>query len=255
MPSFFSDLALRLRLIERGRRYKYRTERNCTKFLFDHLKEGQTAIDIGAHKAAFTYWMMKTVGRSGRVVAVEPITTLAAYLRDVARIYRQYRIDVIEAALSDAAGERDLYIPHGGYWGTSGFTPRGNSETFDVERVKTIPLDALCQQIDCRPVHFIKCDVEGHELEVFESGEKVLREDRPVLLFECEDWRNDGGQTERVLPYLLDLGYDGYFFQGEKVRPLAEFRVEEHQQMDEDKESWRPTEENWCPNFGFLPKR
>ena len=78
-------------------------------------------------------------------------------------------------------------------------------------------------------MHFIKCDVEGHELEVLQGGQRVLREDRPVLLVECVDSRPEVGQTDRVFPYLEALGYRGYFFPNGRTESLTRFRVEHHQ--------------------------
>ena len=40
--------------------------------MLNHLKLGDTAIDIGAHKGAYTYWMSKYVGNEGRVFSFEP---------------------------------------------------------------------------------------------------------------------------------------------------------------------------------------
>ena len=56
---------------------------------------------------------------------------------------------------------------------------------------------------------FIKCDVEGHELEVFRGAEALLARDKPTLLFECHDDEADRGD---LFEYLIGLGYDGYFF-------------------------------------------
>ena len=78
-------------------------------------------------------------------------------------------------------------------------------------------------------MHFIKCDVEGHELEVLQGGQRLLREDRPVLLVECVDSRPEVGQTDRVFPYLEALGYRGYFFPNGRTESLTRFRVERHQ--------------------------
>ena len=45
-----------------------------------------------------------------------------------------------------------------------------------------------------QPVSLIKCDVEGHEGEVFRGAEQLLRQDRPILLFECEQRHNGSRQ-------------------------------------------------------------
>jgi hypothetical protein len=50
---------------------------------------------------------------------------------------------------------------------------------------------------------FIKCDVEGAEVEVFRGAEKLLKERRPLIL--CEMHGEENRQT--LLKLFVDLGY------------------------------------------------
>ena len=45
------------------------------------LSEGDRAVDVGANKGSYTFWMRRAVGAGGRVHAFEPQPELAAYLR------------------------------------------------------------------------------------------------------------------------------------------------------------------------------
>ena len=55
-------------------------------------------------------------------------------------------------------------------------------------RGKTVPLD---RYISSHPSpDFLKCDVEGAEVEVFEGADRLLREKRPVLLVEMHSSEN-----------------------------------------------------------------
>ena len=60
-----------------------------------------------------------------------------------------------------------------------------------------------------KPISFIKCDVEGHEADVFYGAKKTLIEYMPDLLFECHRSEAEKGD---LFNYLVDLGYTGYFF-------------------------------------------
>jgi len=55
-----------------------------------------------------------------------------------------------------------------------------------------------------RPIRFIKCDVQDHELRVLQGGERVLQEDRPTLLLECMPNR-----WEALSRYLDSIDYLG----------------------------------------------
>ena len=105
----------RVHFAHRGMRYRFRVETAEVRFLRKHLKSAQTAIDVGAHKGAFTYWMTRQVGRQGRVVAFEPIPRLADYLRHVKRALHASNLEVEQAALADCEGRRTLYLPVDNY--------------------------------------------------------------------------------------------------------------------------------------------
>lgn len=58
---------------------------------------------------------------------------------------------------------------------------------------ETPPLPVRVQTMDevraemGRPIDFVKCDVEGFELDVFQGSRRVLAQDRPVVLCELEE--------------------------------------------------------------------
>jgi len=60
-----------LRWVFRAWRYRLKVEKQEINFMLSHLKPGQTAIDIGAHKGAYTYWMSKYVGKDGKFLSKE----------------------------------------------------------------------------------------------------------------------------------------------------------------------------------------
>jgi len=227
-------------VVHRAWRFRLKAEPGGVRFLRSNLAAGQTCLDIGAHKGAYSWWMARIVGRSGRVFAFEPQAVLADYLGDMRESFGLEQLTVVPKALSSADGERELFIPDGHRGGATLDPKAGEGE---VTHVPTVGLDDFLDRAGARPVHFLKCDVEGHELEVFRSGERMLREDRPALLFECQDYRGGGGQTMRVCRYLEDLGYDGVFFErGGRSRSVQEFNPELHQASHETV---------FLDNFGF----
>ena len=134
-----------------------------------------------------------------------------------------------------------LHVPSAGYLGTATVVPQDAGHTPVPVTVTT--LDALCVEPAVRPVGFIKCDVEGHELEVLRGADQVLREDRPALLVESVDDRPAAGQTARVFDHLRGLGYTGCFFVDGRPRSIDGFRADRDQAAPETA---------WRVNFGFL---
>ncbi len=223
-------LGEQLRFLYRAWRYRWQVEPTEISFVRQHLSAGQTCLDIGGHKGAFTYWMRRSVGPTGRVVVFEPQPELASYLGAVKQTFGFQNVDVVHAALSSSAGECQLYRP------ASAPTP---SATLDPNAglgcsvtVPMLTLDEYLRDTSVRPIALIKCDVEGHELDVFQGGESMLLADRPVLLFECEQRHHGSRPINDVFDYLISLGFVGHFLEQRQLRPLtslpAERRVHGH---------------------------
>lgn len=105
------NIAERFRYVYRAWRYRWSVERREITFLLDQLRPGQTAIDIGAHKGAFTYWMQRAVGPTGKVFAFEPQPELAYYLQRAKETFGLAHVAVVNAALSSSSGMMPLYRP------------------------------------------------------------------------------------------------------------------------------------------------
>jgi len=93
-------------------------------------------------------------------------------------------------------------------------------------------------------VDFIKCDVEGHELEAFQGAAAILAEDRPKLLFECEQRHLQSHSMREVFDFLAGLGYRGWFFRRDRLLPLERFVPESNV---------APGAPGYVYNFVFLP--
>lgn len=172
--------------------------------------------------------MRHEVGSTGRVYAFEPQPELAAFVRRVAHSFGWTNVHVEQAGLSSQPGERTLHVP--------GDKPSQRGSLV-VERsgarrlaVRVDTLDHFLEAQETRErVALIKCDVEGHELELFQGAERVLRNDRPSLLFECEARFHPTGEVRHVFEYLEGLGYRGSFFWKGRLHPVRDFDLAVHQ--------------------------
>ena len=234
------------RAIYRAWRYRWRIERLEIDFLCHCIRPGHTVVDVGAHKGAFTYWMQRTVGASGHVFSFEPQPELANYLDRMRDALDLQRVTVVNTALSSATGRMKLVRPDGMPCPGASLT-RSRQEDKQFIFVSVDTLDNYFSDHCQRPVNFIKCDVEGHEYDVFRGGQKILMDDRPVLLFECERRHQEHGCIDHVFIFLEKLGYQGYFFSksSSAIRPLSELN-ENHLANSESG--------NYVRNFAFLPK-
>lgn len=177
------------------------------------------AVDIGANFGPYCYYLSR-LGKE--VEAFEPLPDIARTLG----AYRSPLIRVHNVALSSAPGTLQLYTPiFDGvpYPACSTFTPvEGPHETCPVS-VRT--LDSYTFADVC----LVKIDVEGHELEVLKGAVETLRREQPLLLVEIEQ-RHLGFPMTEVFAFIQALGYAGWFLADGRLRPLAEFSYESHQQ-------------------------
>ena len=196
------------------------------------LGPGDVAVDAGAYKGGYTYWMRQEVGDSGRIFAFEPQPELAAFVRRMVGAFGWSNVHVEEAALSAESGERTLHAP--GPRPTQDASLVGALSAQGTRRytVSAQGLDAFLEASGFEGrVGLIKCDVEGHELDVFRGAEHVLRNDRPLLLFECEARHDPARPVSAVFRYLEALGYEGSFFWKGALVDVRQFDVEMHQKL------------------------
>ena len=192
------------------------------------LRTGDVVVDAGAYKGGYTYWMRRSVGQAGLVIAFEPQPELAAFLARSVDAFGWGNVLVHGVGLSSTPGERTMHVP--------GHKPSARGSLV-VERqgarTYTVPVEALDDVLEAlplgRPLALIKCDVEGNELDFFRGARRTLTTDRPKLLFEHEARFCPPGGAGRVFADLEALGYRGSFFWKDELLPISEFEFDTHQ--------------------------
>jgi FkbM family methyltransferase len=234
------------RLRYRANRYKNRHDKGGILFLISSIGEGQTVMDIGAHKAGYTYWMIRQLGRTGMVYAFEPQSHLYDYIARIKAISRWDNVKVENIALSDETTTATLRIPHSkpGKKSSPGATiiEGGREFTGLTQTVGTDSLDSYCSRNGIAP-DFLKIDVEGNELKIFRGGINTLKTSKPKILVEIESRHAGKERAMEAFDFLKSLGYSGHFIKGSERIPLASFSFESHQNLRDMK--------NYCNNFTF----
>lgn len=224
-----------VRLVHRALRYRFSHDPCEIREMLRRVPRGGAAIDVGAHKGAYSWWLARRVGPGGRVVAVEPQEELAARLER--RFAGTPQFGLFRGALSDRVGRAELVVPEMGP--SHGATLRGieRGDAGRVETVTTTTIDALADERGLDRVDFIKCDAEGHEHAIFRGGAGVLERDRPGVLVECDrDFVKCAADPVGDLWRMFEaLGYAGWVIFKDRLVPIGEFRYEIHQSPDRKK--------------------
>lgn len=218
---------MRSRMLWRAWRARLRDDRKELAAIRAALRTDGIAIDVGANRGAYLYWLARWAP-AGRVVAFEPQDELAEYLRAAAQAFGWPNVTIESVGVGDHRGRRELYVPGGGATPGASFSTRV-AERGSCERVvkEVVRLDDYFEPGTA--IDVIKVDVEGLELEVFRGAERILEESSPLLVFESENRHLESGNVADVLRFLTERGYDGHFIHRGRLVPIDRFDAAVHQ--------------------------
>lgn len=150
------------------------------------LSPGDIAIDGGANRGMHSIPMAKIVGESGLVIGFEAIPKLAGELST--RLFENGIKNVLikSLALGDKTGFVDFhYVTNNDYY--SGIKEQqGIPEGAKESAIKiSVPLSTLDIEVQSeKKVRFMKLDLEGGEYHALIGAQRIMSEDRPLIVFE-----------------------------------------------------------------------
>lgn len=201
------SLYQKLHMVHRCWRLRFKSEVPSIQYVRTAIPQGSTVLDIGANKGVFSIYMSRATGSSGTLIAFEAQPELGDHLRAVKQSFKLDNMTLVNKGLSSTNAVLTMRRTEAGS-GMASFHSDVAGGLDEIE-IPVIKLDDYLAQHPVDSVSFIKCDVEGHELDVFQGAEQLLARDHPTLLFECHDAEANSGELFRLL---ASLGYDGYFF-------------------------------------------
>jgi FkbM family methyltransferase len=155
------------------------------------VRKGDVAFDIGANIGLHSILLSRLVGPLGKLCVFEPNAELLPALRHT--VGQLGNATLYAFALSNKDGRSALFVPSDhstaslADWTVSSpvFSDDGPSNEVTCDERRT---DNLIEEHALPPPDFIKCDVEGAELLVFEGARQTLnRVDGPIILFEANE--------------------------------------------------------------------
>ena len=189
--------------------------------------------------------MSKNVGKHGAVYAFEPQSMLYNKLKKVIEYSKLDNVFLYPIAFSSSIGKSNLIIPNKR---SSPSASINRKKTFDDSTIEIdiTTLDNFFCKNNKISVDYLKCDVEGHELEVLQGGKKFLNYCRPIIAIESEARHCGEDKVIEVFNLLNELDYKGYFHNGEKILSIDNFSIYDYQ-LD-------PNKKKYINNFFFIPK-
>ncbi|PYX38280.1 MAG: hypothetical protein DMG81_12265 [Acidobacteria bacterium] len=176
------------------------SEPHLQKIIREYVRPGDTVYDIGANIGYVSLSLSKQVGRSGRVVAFEPIPQNAEAFRENVRNNQLQNVRLLEAAASDARGNTVIRLAENA--STASLVWHRNDPSAIELHVDTVLIDELVETGELGPPSFVKIDVEGSEGLVVQGMHRTIAAAKPVVFIECSD-----GGREASWRLFQDLGY------------------------------------------------
>jgi FkbM family methyltransferase len=174
-----------------------RTEKPLLAWFQQNVKPGQTWLDVGAHYGYTAIALAELVGPEGRVFAFEPSLTTAGHLNRTRLLNKLVAITVVPIGLGESSELRITAVQI-----TRGMANHalGGSQ---FENIYLIGFDRLWTSLGGGPIHGVKIDVQGMELQTLAGMSRSLSEQRPKLVVEF----HPGVSRKPILNLLALAGY------------------------------------------------
>lgn len=166
-----------------------------TRAFMDNIRPGDVIYDVGGHVGYYTVLCATLAGEDGRVFVFEPRPMNVAYIRRHLQINNIENVELIEAAVSDKAGNARFHFGSG--------TGTGHLADDGIIDVRTLVLDDMIDGDRYPDPDFIKMDIEGGETRALNGARNVIGKARPRMLLATHD-----DETHRFVTGFLDeFGY------------------------------------------------
>ena len=177
-------------------------------FLKNIIEKGAYCADIGAHLGYYTLELSRLAGSAGKVIAIEPMPKFNHTLSQLLQRKKATNVTLLQVALGGDGEYVEMGIPQVGNRKKFAYARvmkySEHFEYIESVKVKNESGDQLFESLS--RLDFIKCDVEGLEVQVFSSMLATLKAHHPILLCELVD------KSERIrfFEIVSPLGYKAY---------------------------------------------
>lgn len=198
-------------------------EVNDAAIIYDFVRNGDVVLDIGANSGWYSVGLAKN--KKVEVHAFEPIDKTFAQLKRNVEI-NNVAINTYNFGLSDEDGETDFYyFPNNS--GNSSMA-KMTDDVFEKQKVTIKKLDTFVKEANIDHVDFIKCDVEGAELLVFNGGINVIEKSKPIIFAEMlRKWSAKYNyHPNDIISLLNQMGYLCYVFRSGRLKVFTEMNDE-----------------------------
>jgi FkbM family methyltransferase len=195
-------------------------EPSLTMWIRHRLKPGDTFVDVGANIGYFALLAARTVGASGRVVAIEASPAIAERLRQNVAENHADNLRTKAAAALGSRGVVRLYRGNDANCGETTIDAQYGGE-FECE-VEGYPLQELLTPSELETARLIKIDAEGAEYAIlsgFDGFDRLRRDAEFIVEMHPSYLAHRGESADAVLTLMANAGFTPYLLSEEYWPP------------------------------------
>ncbi len=209
-----------------------------------NIEEG-VFIDVGSHCGRYSIAMGNNLGKSGRVISIEPEFKNFKYLKKNVILNSLKNVNVLRSACGSEDGYVKLYINEKNKETTGHcikdpnkfHTYAQNKMDFSnnkFQNVRVLKLDSIVKKYCLDRVDLIKIDAEGVELDVLSGAEGLIKKFSPNIIIEVDIINN-----QKMKDFFKRLSYNikeinGSNFYAFKDSKLSLKQLKKHKQKLND---------------------
>jgi FkbM family methyltransferase len=177
------------------------------------IQSNYVVVDIGANLGYFSRNFARLANK-GKVISIEPVPQFFEVLDHFMKRYPNSERHNV--ALGKEEGSITMVLPKSNGMIRTGLPHIAESEEekkqHDTKEVRIVRGSELLGQLE--KIDYIKCDIEGYELNVFEELQALIEKHQPYLQIEI-----DAKNVDQMLELMKKMGYKQYGIADFKLIP------------------------------------
>lgn len=195
-------------------------EQSDSKLLFDLIKDGDIIFDIGANIGWYSCHFARKLPKSV-IYSFEPIPETFRKLQMNVDLNNFSNLVLNNLALSSKK-EKTIFFYSPTVTGAS--SAKNITENKNMQRIECVTdtVDNFSETFKIDRIDFIKCDVEGAELHVFQGGLETLNKCKPIIFTEMlRKWTAKFGYTPNdIIQLLKGIGYQCFICENNCIKVI-----------------------------------
>lgn len=133
-----------------------------------NIKKGHVIVDIGANIGIFAVKAAKKVGKSGKIIVMEPEKRNLEFLKKNIQANNLNNVIIVPKGVWSERTTKKIFLR-----GMGGHSFFHKSRSYDYINLDT--LDNILKDLNIEKINFIKMDIEGAEIEALKGANTTLK--------------------------------------------------------------------------------